>query len=430
MLTSRLLRRGTSIAQIKRAVIPAGCRSIAALSVEDLTAADLEGKRVFVRADLNTPLTKEGARVITDDTRIVSSMPTINHLVANGAQVVLASHLGRPKSGPEVKFNLEPVAVRLSELLGQEITYCSDCIGESVSKQLDQLKNGQVALLENVRFHKEETKNDPAFAEQLAHSADIFVNDAFGAAHRAHASTAGVANFIPQSAAGMLMKKEIDFLIGAVEEPARPFAAVVGGSKVSTKITVLRSLMDKCDTIIVGGGMVFTFFKAQGGETGQSLVEEDQVELAGQLLEEAAAKGVKLLLPTDIMAADKFAADAKAHVVPAMEVPEGWMGLDIGPDSIAAFSAALGETKTIVWNGPMGVFEFDSFAAGTKGVANCMADLTAQGVITIVGGGDSVAAVQKYNLGAKMSHISTGGGASLELLEGKVLPGVACLDTK
>jgi len=409
------------------------CRTIGYLSVTDLVAADLEGKRVFVRADLNTPLSKLGERTITDDTRIVRSLPTLEYLAENGAQVVLTSHLGRPKDGPEEKFNLQPVATRLQEL-GQDVTYLSDCIGDEVEAAIGGLKNGQVALLENTRFYKEETKNDPDFARKLAHGADVYVNDAFGACHRAHASTAGVAQFIPKKVAGSLMKLELDFLIGAaMENPVGPFAAIVGGAKVSTKITVLRSLMEKCDKIFVGGGMSFTFSKAQGGKIGNSLCEEDQMELALELIEEAKAKGVELVLPVDSMCGDKFAPDAQTKVVAEGLVEDGWMGLDIGPESIALFKEQLAECKTILWNGPLGAFEFEPFAAGTREVAEYLADLTDAGTITIVGGGDSVAAVQKFGLGypkQRMSHISTGGGASLELLEGKVLPGVACLDMK
>lgn len=408
-------------------------RTIGYVSVTDLSAADLEGKRVFVRADLNTPLSKSGERTITDDTRIVRSLPTLEYLVANGAQVVLTSHLGRPKDGPEEKFNLQPVATRLREL-GQDVRYVSDCIGVEAEAAIRGLQNGQVVLLENTRFYKEETKNDPDFARKLAHSADVYVNDAFGACHRAHASTAGVTQFIPKKVAGSLMKQELDYLIGAaMENPVAPFAAIVGGAKVSTKITVLRTLMDKCDKIFVGGGMSFTFTKAQGGKIGGSLCEEEQMGLALELLDEAKAKGVQLVLPVDSMCGDKFASDAQTKVVAEGLIEEGWMGLDIGPASIALFKEQLADCKTILWNGPLGAFEFEAFEAGTREVAEYLADLTDAGAITIVGGGDSVAAVQKFGLGyphQRMSHISTGGGASLELLEGKVLPGVACLDMK
>eukprot|EP00879_Flechtneria_rotunda_P000130 GHRR01000193.1.p1 GENE.GHRR01000193.1~~GHRR01000193.1.p1 ORF type:complete len:441 (+),score=177.50 GHRR01000193.1:140-1462(+) len=397
-------------------------------SVGDLTKADLEGKRVFVRADLNVPLDKE--LKITDDTRIRAAVPTLKYLLDNGAKVLLTSHLGRPKSGPEDKFRLNPVAPRLSELLGKPVKKLDDSIGSEVEKAVAEANNGDLLLLENVRFYKEEEKNDPEFAKKLAANADLYVNDAFGTAHRAHASTEGVTKFLKPSVAGFLLQKELDYLDGAVSNPKKPFAAIVGGSKVSSKITVIESLLDKVDVLIVGGGMVFTFYKARGQSVGSSLVEEDKLDLAKKLEEMAKAKGVKLLLPTDVVVADKFDPEANTQTVSADAIPDGWMGLDIGPDSIKLFQDALRECKTVVWNGPMGVFEFDKFAKGTIAIADTLAEVTPKGTITIIGGGDSVAAVEKAGVADKMSHISTGGGASLELLEGKVLPGVAALDEK
>ncbi|KAJ4757876.1 Phosphoglycerate kinase [Rhynchospora pubera] len=395
-------------------------------SVGSLTDADLKGKRVFVRADLNVPLDEN--QHITDDTRIRASVPTIKYLKDHGAKVVLASHLGRPK-GVTPKYSLKPLVPRLSELLGVEVVMANDCIGEEVEAQAAALPEGGVLLLENVRFHKEEEKNEPEFAKKLAALADLYVNDAFGTAHRAHASTEGVTKYLKPAVAGFLMQKELDYLVGAVANPKKPFAAIVGGSKVSSKIGVIESLLEKVDILILGGGMIFTFYKAQGYSVGSSLVEEDKLELATTLLEKAKTKGVSLLLPTDVVIADKFAADANSKVVPASAIPDGWMGLDVGPDSIKLFSETLDTTQTVIWNGPMGVFEFEKFAAGTDAIAKKLAELTdAKGVTTIIGGGDSVAAVEKAGLASKMSHISTGGGASLELLEGKTLPGVLALN--
>mmetsp|Transcript_17569 Transcript_17569/g.24193 ORF Transcript_17569/g.24193 Transcript_17569/m.24193 type:complete len:437 (+) Transcript_17569:53-1363(+) len=393
-------------------------------SVGDLSKADLEGKRVLVRCDLNVPL---DGKTITDDTRIRASVPTIKYLVDNGAKVLLSSHLGRPKNGPEDKFSLGPVAPRLSELLGKDVTMAPDCIGEAVEKCVASMENGDVLLLENTRFYKEEEKNDPEFAEKLAANADMFVNDAFGTAHRAHGSTEGVTKYLSPSVSGFLLQKELDYLDGAVSNPERPFAAIVGGSKVSSKIGVIESLMEKVDKIVIGGGMVFTFLKARGLETGSSLVEEDQLELAKKLEVIAKEKGIDFILPTDVIVADKFAADAATQTVSVEAIPEGWMGLDNGPESTKMIQEKLSECKTVIWNGPMGVFEFEAFAKGTFDVAETLAELTSKGCTTIIGGGDSVAAVEKAGLAEKMSHISTGGGASLELLEGKVLPGVAAL---
>ncbi|GLT41244.1 hypothetical protein SLA2020_153230 [Shorea laevis] len=400
-----------------------GVVSMAKKSVGDLTAADLKGKKVFVRADLNVPLDEN--QNITDDTRVRAAIPTIKHLIQNGAKVILSSHLGRPK-GVTPKFSLAPLVPRLSELLGIQVVKADDCIGPEVEKLVASLPEGGVLLLENVRFYKEEEKNEPEFAKKLASLADLYVNDAFGTAHRAHASTEGVTKFLKPSVAGFLLQKELDYLVGAVSNPKRPFAAIVGGSKVSSKIGVIESLLEKCDILLLGGGMIFTFYKAQGLSVGSSLVEEDKLDLATSLLEKAKAKGVSLLLPTDVVIADKFAPDANSKVVPASGIPDGWMGLDIGPESVKTFNEALHTTKTIIWNGPMGVFEFDKFAVGTE--VTKLADLSSKGVTTIIGGGDSVAAVEKVGVAAVMSHISTGGGASLELLEGKELPGVLALD--
>merc|ERR1711988_211637 len=365
---------------------------------------------------------------ITDDTRIRASIPTIKHLVGSGAKVLLTSHLGRPKDGPEDKFSLAPVAALLSELLGQDVTFVKDCIGEPVKEAVATMTPGSVALLENVRFYKEETKNEPEFAKKLAANADLFVNDAFGTAHRAHGSTEGVTKYLSPSVAGFLLQKELDYLQGAVAEPKRPFAAIVGGSKVSSKIGVIESLMEKVDTIVIGGGMVFTFLKARGLEVGSSLVEDDQLDLAKKLEKIAEEKGIKFILPSDVVVADKFAPDANTQTVSVDSIPDGWMGLDNGPEATKEIQEELAKCKTIIWNGPMGVFEMEAFAKGTFDVADTLAEATGNGCITIVGGGDSVAAVEKAGLGPKMSHISTGGGASLELLEGKVLPGVAALN--
>ncbi|CAK9165653.1 unnamed protein product [Ilex paraguariensis] len=402
-----------------------GVASMAKKSVGDLTASDLKGKKVFVRADLNVPL--DDSQNITDDTRIRAAIPTIKHLISNGAKVILSSHLGRPK-GVTPKFSLAPLVPRLSELLGIQVVKADDCIGPEVEKLVASLPEGGVLLLENVRFYKEEEKNEPEFAKKLASLADLYVNDAFGTAHRAHASTEGVTKFLKPSVAGFLLQKELDYLVGAVSNPKRPFAAIVGGSKVSSKIGVIESLLEKCDILLLGGGMIFTFYKAQGISVGSSLVEEDKLDLATTLLEKAKAKGVSLLLPTDVIVADKFAPDADSKVVPASGIPDGWMGLDIGPESVKIFNNALETTKTVIWNGPMGVFEFEKFAVGTESVAKKLAELSGKGVTTIIGGGDSVAAVEKVGVAGVMSHISTGGGASLELLEGKELPGVLALD--
>jgi phosphoglycerate kinase len=394
-------------------------------SINSLSASDVQGKKVFVRADFNVPMDAEGK--ITDDTRIRAALPTIQALTGKGAKVILASHFGRPK-GVDEKLRLDPIAVRLSELLGKPVVKANDCIGAEVASKAAAMNNGDVMLLENVRFYPEEEKNDPEFAKKLAAVADLYVNDAFGTAHRAHASTEGVTKFLSPAVAGLLVEKELEFLQEAIEKPQRPLAAIVGGSKVSSKIGVIETLLDKVDKLFIGGGMVFTFYKARGLNVGASLVEEDKLELARTLEAKAKAKGVQLLLPTDVVVADKFSAEANTQIVSAEAIPDGWMGLDIGPDSIKTFQAALADCKSVIWNGPMGVFEIEKFAKGTEAIATTLSQLTPKGCTTIIGGGDSVAAVEKVGLADQMSHISTGGGASLELLEGKVLPGIAALN--
>jgi len=395
-------------------------------SIEDLSIAELKGKRVLVRCDLNVPL---DGKKITDDTRIRSSIPTIEYLKSKDAIVIVCSHLGRPKDGPEDRFSLSPCAERMSEILGQTVALAPDCIGDDVAEMVSDAKEGDVIMLENTRFYKEETKNEASFVEKLAAPFDLFVNDAFGTAHRAHASTEGVTKFLTPSVAGFLLAKELKYLDGAIKNGEKPMAAIVGGSKVSSKITVLEALLDKCDKIIIGGGMVFTFLKAKGLNVGTSLVEDDYVETAKAVFAKAERLGKQILLPCDIIVADNFAADANIKVVPASEIPDGWMGLDNGPDATAEQKAALSDCKTVIMNGPMGVFEMEAFANGTFDIVNILADLTKDnGAITIIGGGDSVAATELSGRAGDMSHISTGGGASLELLEGKVLPGVAALD--
>ncbi|CCI37260.1 phosphoglycerate kinase [Microcystis aeruginosa] len=396
-------------------------------TVANLTEADLAGKRVLVRVDFNVPMDK-ATGAISDDTRIRAALPTIEDLIKKGAKVILCSHMGRPDGQVKENLRLTPVAKRLSELLGQEVVMCPDSIGEGVTAAISQMSNGQVALLENLRFHGEEEANDPDFAKKLAANADLYVNDAFGTAHRAHASTEGVTHYLSPSVAGYLIEKELNYLQAAIETPQRPLAAIIGGSKVSSKIGVIETLLEKCDKLLIGGGMIFTFYKARGLSVGKSLVEEDKLELAKSLEAKAKEKGVEFLLPTDVVLADKFDKDANSQIVKVENIPDGWMGLDIGPESVKVFQEALSNCKSVLWNGPMGVFEFDKFAAGTDAIAHTLADLTATGTTTIIGGGDSVAAVEKVGVAEKMSHISTGGGASLELLEGKVLPGIAALD--
>jgi len=383
---------------------------------------EVQGKKVLVRCDFNVPLDKETG-AITDETRIQAALPTIKYLLENGAAVVLCSHLGRPKGEFNKKYSLAPVAKRLSELLGFEVKLAEDVIGPSAKALAAEVECGKAVMIENVRFHKEEEGNDPEFAKELASMAEIYVSDAFGTVHRAHASTAGVAAYLP-AVAGFLIGKELDFLGNAVENPQRPFVAILGGAKVKDKIGVITNLLEKVDTLIIGGGMAYTFSKAMGGEIGNSLLDEERIELAKEMMASAKAKGVNLLLPVDTVCANDFDNPTETVTVAAGEIPEGFQGLDIGPKTIELFAEAVKTAKTVVWNGPMGVFEKPEFAKGTLAVANAMAESEA---ITIIGGGDSAAAVTQMGLAPKMSHISTGGGASLEFLEGKTLPGVACL---
>lgn len=386
----------------------------------------VKGKKVFVRCDFNVPQDENGN--ITDDNRIRGALPTIEYLLDNGAKVVLASHLGRPKSGFEAKYSLKPVCDRLNELLGGKVTLANDVIGDDAKAKVAALENGKAVLLENVRFHKEEEKNDPAFAKALSEYADVYVNDAFGTAHRAHASTAGVADYCKVNVAGFLIEKEIEIMGGALTAPKRPFVAILGGAKVSDKIGVITNLLDKVDTLLIGGAMAYTFSAALGGKTGISRVEKDKIELAGELIAKAKAKGVKLCLPLDNVITQEFKADAESKVCKAGEIPDGWEGLDIGPETCKLYAEIVSKAKTVVWNGPMGVFEFPKFAVGTNEVAKALA--ANKGAITIIGGGDSAAAVEQLGYADKVTHISTGGGASLEYLEGKILPGIDCLNNK
>jgi len=387
-------------------------------TIEDI---DVKGKKVIVRVDFNVPLDEN--RKITDDKRIVGALPTIKYLVDKGAKTILVSHLGRPKEGFEEKYSMKPTAERLGELLGKEVIMAKDVIGEDAKAKAAALKDGEVLMLENVRFHKEETKNDPAFAKELASMAEIYVNDAFGTAHRAHASTAGLADYLP-AVCGYLIQKEIEIMGKALSNPERPFVAILGGAKVSDKIAVIENLIDKVDTLIIGGGMAYTFFKAKGYNIGTSICEDDKVDLAKSLLEKAQSKGVKLLLPVDNVVGKEFKNDTEFKVVDSDSIPDGWMGMDIGPKTIEAYAAEIKNAKTVVWNGPMGVFEFSNFEKGTKEVARAVAE---SGSTSIIGGGDSAAAVEQLGFADKITHISTGGGASLEFLEGKVLPGIDVL---
>lgn len=397
---------------------------MAALNKKTIEDIDVAGKRVLVRCDFNVPFDGEGN--IADPKRITEALPTIKYLLSHNAKVILCSHMGRPKGEFNMQYSLAPVAKYLSNVLGQEVKIASDVVGESAKKLASELKDGEAMLIENVRFHKEETKNDPAFAKELASLAEIYVNDAFGTAHRAHASTAGVAQYLP-AVCGYLIQKEITIMGGALENPKRPFVAILGGAKVSDKIGVINNLLEKVDTLIVGGGMAYTFFKAQGHNIGSSICEEDKLELAKETLQKAKDKGVNFLLPVDNRVADKYAEDAQCKTVDSDDIPDGWMGLDIGPKTEKLFSDAIKGAGTVVWNGPMGVSEWKNFASGTIAVATAVAQ---SGAVSIIGGGDSAAAIEKLGFADKMTHISTGGGASLEFLEGKELPGIAALNDK
>lgn len=394
--------------------------------IRSIDSLSLAGKRVLVRVDFNVPLDDAGR--ITDDNRIRESLPTIRKITESGGRAILMSHLGRPKGEPKKEFSLAPVAERLAELLGRDVPLAPDCIGRETEEMAEGMKDGDVLLLENLRFHAEEEKNDPEFAKGLARLADVYINDAFGTAHRAHASTAGVADYVAEKGMGYLIRKELKFLGEAIDTPERPLVAILGGSKISGKIDVINALLDKCDTILVGGGMIFTFLKAQGKEIGKSLVEEDRIDMAKELLEKASAKNVRLLLPEDVVAADRFAEDARTETVSVDAIPSDMMGLDIGPETRKTFADVITGAKTVVWNGPMGVFEMEPFAAGTRAVAETLAAATDNGAVTIVGGGDSAAAIAQFGMEEKVSHVSTGGGASLEFLEGKELPGVTALE--
>jgi len=387
----------------------------------------VSGQRVLVRVDFNVPLDKE--KHIEDDTRIRESLPTIEHLLSQGAKVILMSHLGRPK-GKSPEFSLAPVAKRLSELLGKPVRFASDCIGTEAETAVNALQNGEVLLLENVRFYKEEEANDLEFAKKLASLGEVYVNDAFGTAHRAHASTEGVTKFIQTAVAGFLIEKELKYLGEATANPQRPFVAILGGAKISGKIDVLEKLLEKVDTVLVGGAMIFTFFKAQGFKVGKSLVEDDKLDVAKTILEKAKSRNVKLLLPTDVVIADKFEKDANAKTVSIDAIEDDWIGLDIGAETIKTYRHEILSAKTVVWNGPMGVFEMDKFAVGTFEIAKALAEATKNGAITVIGGGDSASAIVKAGLEKAVTHVSTGGGASLEFLEGKILPGIAALNEK
>ncbi len=404
---------------------------MAKLSIQDI---ELTHKRLFIRVDFNVPLSEDGT-TITDDTRIVATLPTIEYALRKNAKVILASHLGRPKGKPNPKYSLKPVVTRLRELLdkklgeGVNVAFSPDCVGEIAEEMARQLESGQVLLLENLRFHAEEEANDPAFSKALASLAEVYVNDAFGSAHRAHASTEGITHYLKPAVAGLLMEKEITYLGKALENPEKPFVAIIGGSKISGKIDVIQNLLDKVDTLVIVGGMAYTFQRALGIKTGKSLVEEDKIEMAKEALEKAKAKGVKLLLPVDNILADNFAADAKTQVWDcSKDFPEDWQGLDIGPQSIKAIEEVILTAKTIVWNGPAGVFEFPRFAVGTNAIARAVA--ANRTATSIIGGGDSVSAINQAGVADQITHISTGGGASLEFLEGKKLPGVEALTDK
>ena len=395
------------------------------MSKKTVKDIELKGKKVLVRCDFNVPLDEN--RNITDNTRIVAALPTIKYLLENNCSIILCSHLGRPKGEFKKEFSLKPVAEELSRLLNKEVIMAKDVIGEDAKTKSANLKEGEILLLENVRFHREETDNDPEFSKELASLAEVYVNDAFGAAHRAHASTAGVASYLP-AVSGFLIEKELKFLGEALNNPTRPFMAILGGAKVSDKIGVIDSLLEKVDTLMIGGGMAYTFFKAQGYNVGNSICEEDKLDLAKELMQKAKDKGVKLMLPVDTRIGKEFKPDTESKTVPWTEIPDGWEGFDIGEKTIEMYSEELRKAKTVVWNGPLGLFEFDQFAKGTNSIAKVLSELT--DATTIIGGGDSAAAVRKAGLEDKMTHISTGGGASLEFLEGKKLPGIECLQDK
>ncbi len=395
------------------------------MSKLSIDKVNLKNKKVLVRVDFNVPL--DDNLNVTDDRRISAAIPTIKKIISDGGKAILMSHLGRPKGKANPKYSLKPAAEKLSELLNKKVTLAPDCIGDDVKKMVNEMNEGDIILLENLRFHEEEEKNNEDFAKQLASLGDIYINDAFGTAHRAHASTEGVTKFIDTCAAGYLMQKELDYLGSAISNPQRPYCAILGGAKISGKIDVINNLLDKVDSLIIGGGMAFTFFKAQGKEIGKSLLEEEKLDLAKELLDKVKNKNLNFLLPVDVVVADEFKNDSPSEVVDVDNIPSGKMGLDIGPKTIELFKKQLLNSKTIVWNGPMGVFEMDNFAKGTFAVAEVLAETTAKGATTIIGGGDSAAAITKAGLDDKVSHVSTGGGASLEFLEGKVLPGVEAL---
>ena len=386
---------------------------------------DVAGKKILLRCDFNVPQDKE-THAITSDKRIVASLPTIRYLLERGAAVIACSHLGKPKGQWKDSLTLRPVAERLSQLLGQEVIFAKDIVGEDAKAKAAALQGGQIMLLENLRFDPREEKNDPEFARELASMAELYVSDAFGTVHRAHASTAGVAAFLP-AVSGLLVARELEIMGGALENPKRPFVAVLGGAKVSDKIGVINNLLEKADTIIIGGGMAYTFARAQGGSIGKSLCEPDKLDYALEMIEKAKKNGVKLLLPTDTVAADDFSNDAKRQVVSTMAIPDGWEGMDAGPASRKAFAAAIEGAKTILWNGPAGVFEFDKFAEGSRAIAEAIAKATAEGAFSLIGGGDSVACINKFGMADQVSYISTGGGALLEAIEGKILPGIAAI---
>lgn len=394
--------------------------------IDTISSVDVAGKRVLTRVDFNVPLNDDGT--IGDDTRIVESLPTINSIIERGGVAILMSHLGRPKGKPNPAYSLRVVRDRLRELLNMDVAFASDCVGDPAEALVVDAKPGSVVLLENLRFHPEEESNDPVFVSQLAKLGDVYCNDAFGTAHRAHASTTGVATLFNARCAGLLMQKELDYLGDALLNPIRPFVSVIGGSKVSSKIDVIYSLMEKCDSILIGGGMMFTFLRALGYETGGSVVEENKIQLASEILEAAKQKNVGIVLPSDVVVASEFSNTANIKTVSISEIPDGWLGLDIGPETAELYCTIIVRSKTIIWNGPMGVFEFSNFASGTKTVSQAMADATEAGAITIVGGGDSAAAVAQFGHQSNVTHVSTGGGASLEFLEGKTLPGVAALE--